>query len=259
MNQTLLSARGFTRVEILVLVVVSVVLTAVLYPVFTQPRSYSGPACISNAKQIGTRLLMYAQDYDETFPPGEGMVRLGGRTYPANWALDRTTGGVTVPGLIFPHLKNPRVFRCPTLRERTRAARLTYRYSDLAARASLKAFTGPANTVLVSEGEDLWSNVGHAWTPDAAPVEAVFNRTGTCDAGRGATVQNAPTRHAGQANYVFADGHAKQLPPIAVFFPPQNSDRDSHQAHSGRAIGPDPAMGKMTFAGKTYQATFHVQ
>jgi prepilin-type processing-associated H-X9-DG protein len=202
---------------------------------------------------------MYVQDYDEVFPPGEGRVRLGNRTYAANWALDQTVDGVTVPGLFFPYVKSPRAFRCPTLRGQKPPARLTYRYNDLAAGASLKAFAGPANTVLVSEGEDLWNNVGHAWTPDAAPVEAVFNRAGTCDAGRGATVQNAPTRHYGKANYVFADGHVKQLPPAAVFFPDQNSDRDAHRAADGRAVGPNPAAGKMTFDGKTYQATFHIQ
>ena len=61
------SARhGFTLIELLVVIAIIAILAAILFPVFAQAREKARQvACLSNAKQMGTAAMMYAQDYDE--------------------------------------------------------------------------------------------------------------------------------------------------------------------------------------------------
>lgn len=61
--------RGFTLIELLVVIAIIAILAAILFPVFAQARESARKAnCVSNMKQIGLGLLMYAGDYDETLP-----------------------------------------------------------------------------------------------------------------------------------------------------------------------------------------------
>lgn len=63
------STRGFTLIELLVVIAIIAILAAILFPVFAQARESGRKAtCISNMKQIGMGLLMYAQDNNETLP-----------------------------------------------------------------------------------------------------------------------------------------------------------------------------------------------
>jgi prepilin-type N-terminal cleavage/methylation domain-containing protein len=62
--------RGFTLIELLVIIAIIAILAAFLLPVFAQARETARKAtCLSNTKQIGLGLMMYAQDYDEALVP----------------------------------------------------------------------------------------------------------------------------------------------------------------------------------------------
>src|SRR5574341_1313661 len=69
---------GFTLIELLVVIAIIAILAAILFPVFAQAREKARAAsCLSNTKQLGLAMRMYAQDFDE--------VNVGSYSYPNTW------------------------------------------------------------------------------------------------------------------------------------------------------------------------------
>jgi prepilin-type N-terminal cleavage/methylation domain-containing protein/prepilin-type processing-associated H-X9-DG protein len=62
--------KGFTLIELLVVIAIIAILAAILFPVFAQAREKARQiTCASNEMQMGTGILMYAEDYDENYVP----------------------------------------------------------------------------------------------------------------------------------------------------------------------------------------------
>jgi prepilin-type N-terminal cleavage/methylation domain-containing protein/prepilin-type processing-associated H-X9-DG protein len=69
MSPTQRIRRGFTLIEILVVISMIAMLAAILFPIFAQARDKARQAaCLSNLRQIGNALALYLQDYDERLP-----------------------------------------------------------------------------------------------------------------------------------------------------------------------------------------------
>ena len=66
---------GFTLIELLVVVAIIALLAAILFPVFSRAREKARQtSCASNLKQLALGVLLYTQDFDETYPPPQQCI-----------------------------------------------------------------------------------------------------------------------------------------------------------------------------------------
>src|ERR1041385_18987 len=101
----MLRRTAFTLIELLVVIAIIAILAAILFPVFAQAREKARSiSCMSNCKQIGTGLMLYVQDTDET--------------YPINLYLSNEANGnpcmMTSYQEINPQIKNGQIYVCPS-------------------------------------------------------------------------------------------------------------------------------------------------
>ena len=108
--------RGFTLIELLTVIAIIAVLAGLLFPVFMTARGKAREiTCVSNLRQIGLAIRMYAQDYDELYP----------------WAVDATDKytpeiwsgfpefQAQIPFMpmmhevLQPYIRSREIFRCP--------------------------------------------------------------------------------------------------------------------------------------------------
>jgi prepilin-type N-terminal cleavage/methylation domain-containing protein/prepilin-type processing-associated H-X9-DG protein len=231
--------RGFTLIELLVVIAIIAILAAILMPVFARAREQARKsACLSNLKQIGSAILMYAQDYDEMLNP----VATG--TCPGPFAFGWAD-------IIFPYIKNAQVFDCPSATWRMRLntaanpprfmrdrggnppgvdtecytgqpipSGVNYNYGVnafgapagqpsntsgpfAAANRALSSIPAPAQTAGIAEGRGAspWSLGGGLGPWDYPSVD------GQVDARR--HVENRSNNAVGACNIMYMDGHAK--------------------------------------------------
>jgi prepilin-type N-terminal cleavage/methylation domain-containing protein/prepilin-type processing-associated H-X9-DG protein len=98
---------GFTLIELLVVIAIIAILAAILFPVFARAREKARQAsCTSNLKQLALGVLMYAQDYDESWPMNYSLAEgvAAGGTWPLKtWFMD-----------VQPYVKNWQLLKCPS-------------------------------------------------------------------------------------------------------------------------------------------------
>ena len=117
--------KGFTLIELLVVIAIIAILAAILFPVFAQAREKARQTvCVSNIKQLSLALLMYTQDYDETWPRNDGCVNNG--TKAPDGAPSTATGCNNDPHYgdrinhykwwywTYPYVKNADINFCPS-------------------------------------------------------------------------------------------------------------------------------------------------
>ena len=124
---------AFTLIELLVVIAIIAVLAAIIFPVFAQVRGNARKiACISNLKQIGLAMQMYASDNDGLLPIGKDasddavpqmwpavcqtvlkQMSFLHPNKPSNGAGDPVKRPDVLPGLLDPYIKNLQVWKCP--------------------------------------------------------------------------------------------------------------------------------------------------
>jgi prepilin-type N-terminal cleavage/methylation domain-containing protein len=161
---------AFTLIELLVVIAIIAILAAILFPVFAQAREQARKtSCLSNTKQLGLSIMMYVQDYDETYPMNawDGM---------AVGTADNDTGSanyITVDTwmwAIMPYIKNRQILACP---------------SDPNPKSGWSGYDGDPGNIGTC-GYDGWGVptpisyatndgvIGWGWTPAGGPCTADF-------------------------------------------------------------------------------------
>lgn len=206
---------GFTLIELLVVIAIIAILAAILFPVFARAREKARQtSCLSNLKQLGTSVLMYAQDYDEIYPVEES-------------ATDVSLAPMTWPNRVMPYIKNAQLFKCPSDRRAPyadysgcRTIAESYCWNALFGREVVGGYCGsdpmPAFPWTLSLGQVaapaqcavLWDDSAD-WV--AAGWGAGFNTIDSADCAKSFDGAVLAGRHNGGDNFMFADGHAKWL------------------------------------------------
>lgn len=184
--------KGFTLIELLVVIAIIGILASMLMPVFAQAREQARKiVCVSNMKQMGYALAMYAQDYDEFYPAQEHLyidpccpfwmdaaygVPDWFTTPYANWAQ-----------AIYPYVKEKGVYQCKsnkgwTPNSNTRQPGLSFIYNGFSAARSMASVNEPSRTVLLWDYRYLTSYAvanpvpgGWAWYPGWAAHPEQYN------------------------------------------------------------------------------------
>jgi prepilin-type N-terminal cleavage/methylation domain-containing protein/prepilin-type processing-associated H-X9-DG protein len=109
LEATLRKRNAFTLIELLVVIAIIAILAAILFPVFAQAREKARSAtCLSNFKQIGVGVMMYVQDWDDTYPNNRLFTFPGGGEGSKLLVSWKTATA--------PYVKNIDVYKCPSNR-----------------------------------------------------------------------------------------------------------------------------------------------
>lgn len=215
-------SRGFTLVELLVVVAVMAVLASMLLPAMTAAKAAARRAqCVDNLRQLGLAAQMYWDDNDDrTFRYLSGTTN-GGRLYWFGWLKAGAEGDRDFDlsqGALYSYLQGSGVEICPSLdyhstiyKYKARAAAYGYGYNLYLGQESIHTslITRPGDTALLADAAQV-----NDFQAPASPENPMLEEFYYVDADNGAGYPNAHFRHQHQANAVFCDGHVDRESPM---------------------------------------------
>jgi prepilin-type N-terminal cleavage/methylation domain-containing protein len=183
--------RGFTLIELMIVIAIIVLLAATLVPVYeTATKSAERASCMCNLKALAQAALLYADDND-------------GRLVPAR-AASSTRTDLCWDVLLYPYLGTPLIFRCPSDPCPNTASGLTcypHSYGINYDVTLVGGYTG--NSMPVSMIEQPAQTILFFDVRGAARVAGVSPEI--------SGLSRVEARHAGGANFAFVAGNVRWL------------------------------------------------
>ena len=190
--------RGFTLIELLVVIAIIAILAAMLLPALSQAKSKAQAIrCLSNQKQIGLGLRMFADDESGLYPESGGLIRWN--------QVDANTKKASWMEQIISYAPNTNLLHCPS----DRISGFSYFNGDRAAFVQAGAAASVKNDAIlfpvayVLSGDTIW-NTGSAYDADKDD----YSQNCVGGAVNGSPWEDWRVHSQGQ-NILFADGHAK--------------------------------------------------
>ena len=201
----------FTLIELLVVIAIIAILASMLMPALQQARERGRAAsCLSNCKQLGNVLIMYANAYEDMIPPHNGLNKGGGKY---SWA-----------GILYSvKMLEQNTVTCPTSTNReTRTQWNDYRinldtsaylYTDFIdygmnrmaihdrGTFKLTKLKSPSVSMTIAECVSVGKKKGNSLAAQAWGSVKVD----TADIG------SVAVRHSGTINFIYFDGHAAPM------------------------------------------------
>jgi prepilin-type N-terminal cleavage/methylation domain-containing protein/prepilin-type processing-associated H-X9-DG protein len=199
-------SRGFTLIEILVVIAIIAILAAILFPVFARARENARRAsCLSNIKNLGLAVMMYTQDYDERMPR---TTTCGSATLETG----KTTGSSCGDGqylhlwqhVIYPYVKNPQAYldaSASVTWDGSYTGHMAFGYNLGLSGTALAGIPRPSETILIGDSFYDGVSTSSTYSPNSyllTPYSGDLPNASLPDA-----------RHLDTFNMVYVDGHAK--------------------------------------------------